>query len=120
MGCFGGCHLMGGILSVMAGMGAGSGGAASFTPSPGSYQVTDNRPEGGATFTITATASVVWTYSGNSPAAGSVASGVSATSITFTVLEGANDKTANFTVSAGGNSWNLTMTATGIGGGGTA
>lgn len=118
---------MGGALSVMAGVGGNSGGAISFTPSPGSYQVADNGPGGvGATFTVNATSAATWIYSSSgSSVSGSVSSSSVATSITFTVTQGLNDKTAQVTLysfisGSGGQivSWSLTLTASGSGGGG--
>jgi 5-hydroxyisourate hydrolase-like protein (transthyretin family) len=82
--------------------------AVTFTPAAGTYSASGDDE---AQYTITASASVVWTWSKTGIGVASVASGSSATSITFTVTAAAGDRTATFTVSAGGKSWTINLTA---------
>lgn len=117
--------MAGAFMALIAASGGGGGGSTpvSYTPAPGSYQVTDNSTLGiGAQFTVSATASVVWTYTISGAASGSVASGGSASSITFSLNQGFNTRTSYVTLSSGGNTWTIALTATGpdpgFGGGG--
>jgi len=89
-----------------------------FNPVGGTYNQSDGGLSQAQSFTITATAAVVWTWSKTGSAATcNVVSGNSATSITFTVGVGTSDRSATFTVSAGGKNWTITISTTGDGGG---
>lgn len=90
--------------------------ALTFSPVPDTYSA-GGLPGRGATFSITASAPVVWNWSatGDLPTS-NVANGGSATTITFTLSNSsAADKTAEIVVSAGANSWTIELTASGTG-----
>lgn len=93
--------------------------SAAFNPAPGTYNVGDPDKTASTSFTITSSTSVVWTWSktGATQGTADVANGSSATQITFTVTAPINTtKGATFTVTAGGQSWTITLTADGTGG----
>lgn len=95
--------------------------AATFDEPPGTYSVDDPGHTGAASFTINASAAVVWNWtkvSGGPIVHASVASGSSATSITFSIAIGSGTASGQFAVSAGGESWTVNLSATAPGGGG--
>lgn len=88
----------------------GLSGSAAFQPMGGAYS---DDEIGTASYTITASSPVVWTWTKTSGIAGTanVASGSSASSITFSVSGTPSaTKSQTFNVSAGGQSWTITVT----------
>lgn len=91
--------------------------AVTFSPVPGSYSATGDF--GGTVWSVTASQAVTWTWSKTgSVVTANVASGASATGITFSQNQGTFDKTSTVTLDASGagtGSWTITMTNVGSG-----
>jgi hypothetical protein len=86
--------------------------AVTFSPVAGTY---DASGEYSVAFSITASESVAWTYSGASQAYANLASGASGGSITFNLSTAGPFIQEVITVSANGQTWNVTVTVTGNG-----
>lgn len=103
----------------------GRSGGGTYTPAPGSYTYNDNGAVGGgpgaSAFITSNSGSVPWTYTisgfGATP---SISSGSSATTISFSVpsATGTASRNSTVTLNQGGNTWTLTMHATGQDSGG--
>lgn len=105
----------------------GKSGSATFVVSDyqsfsaGVYYDDNSDADGSAQMTITASASVVWTFTkgGTNPAvlsSNGFVSGSAATSVTFSLAAATTsvNRSATATVTAGGNTWNLSFTAFGL------
>lgn len=90
-----------------------------FTPVAGTYSANDGGASTPVTYTITASAAVVWTWSLSGNGSANVVSGNSATSITLSQSVGSSNRSGTFTVNANGQTWIITLSTTGDGGGGT-
>lgn len=94
-------------------------GFASFSPPSGYLQDLTYDGSTSASVTITATTSVVWTWTRDAAiGTASIASGGSGTSITFSLSNALNARSVTFTVSAGGSNWTVYLYTDGTGGGG--
>jgi hypothetical protein len=98
-----------------------------FTPPPGTYSYTDNGYSGGASVGASVTifsnsGAVAWTWSktGSTALTASLTTGSSGTQITFELppATGTLNRTATVTLTVGGNTWTLTLNATGLDNGG--
>jgi hypothetical protein len=96
--------------------------ATTYTPAAGSY-FDDNSANTAspATFTVSASASVAWTWSstGSTGLTSTVASGGSATSITFNLSSALSaDRDYTITLQSGGKTWTIELVAYATNGGG--
>jgi hypothetical protein len=88
----------------------GGGGGATYNPAAGNY------PNNYSSFQITASAPVVWNWSVSGIGVTSdVATGGTASSISFNIASTRFDRTATVTVNSGGKTWTITMFAIGTG-----
>lgn len=90
-----------------------------FVPAAENASVTDNGTAE-AVYTITAPGPVVWNWTSNTPTGliASVATGGTASSITFELVQGTSDRSCLVQVTSGNYTWNIDMFQTGSGGGG--
>lgn len=89
---------------------------ATYTPAAGTYNASD---VGTVHYTVSASASVPWTWSASNTVglSANVASGASGTSITFTMVAPLHsDRSTVITLQSGGKTWTLNLTAYASGG----